>query len=709
MKRFLLFLFLLPILSAFSQTLKVYNLNQEKIRIDGVLDEPAWVKADSISNLTMVEPLENVSPSFRTVVKVLADSKNIYIGVQCYDKHPDKITSYSKIRDSRLYSEDRIKFVFDTNLDERTGYIFAVNPSGTRYDALVSDFGEGENSSWDAIWDARTRIDSKGWTAEIVIPVLSLSFSDVDSWGFNIERKIQRKMETDRWTAVNKNYHVGQVIHAGRISGIPKFNIGIGLVSKFSGIAKLEKSYGEKMEFTPSYSLDFTQRISSDISAELTVNTDFAETEVDTRRTNLTRFPLFFPEKRSFFLEGADIFDFGIGLGHDIVPFFTRRIGLFKHTKVPLIWGTKINGRANNTNFGALISRTDAVSGLVPATTMGAFRVKQNIWKESSVGVLGTFGDPQGRENSWLLGTDFIYQTSEFMGDKNFLAGVWFLFNNRNGLKGDKSAVGFKIDYPNDLWDISLRVKRIGDGFEPSLGYVQRNGIISYHLGADFMPRPKWKLIRQFFFESGWSLITDLHNRWLNYYVFTAPVHFLLESGDRFEFNISPRGENLDEDFEISENVIIKPKAYHWWRYRLEFETASKRIINGQATWWFGSFYDGKLDQLEFWLAVRPSGSVNLSFNYERNIARLPEGNFTQDLFGGKLQFSFTPNFELSSFIQYDSESKSLGTNTRLRWTFSMLGDLFLVYNHNVNKVSRDVWLYDSNQFILKIRYGFWK
>ncbi|VAX22318.1 hypothetical protein MNBD_IGNAVI01-608, partial [hydrothermal vent metagenome] len=293
-------------------------------------------------------------------------------------------------------------------------------------------------------------------------------------------------------------------------------------------------------------------------------------------------------------------------------------------------------------------------------------------------------------------------------GDKSFIAGVWGLYNNNKALVGDNTSIGFKLDYPNDLWDISLKMKRIGDAFLPSLGFVPRPGIIYYSLSADFMPRPEWKLIRQFFFESFFRLVTDLNHNWESYTAFTAPVHFLLESGDRFEFNIMPKGENLTEDFEIEDGVIIKKGPYHWQRFRLELETASKRVMNGQATWWFGTFYKGTLDQIELQFNVRPANSLNLSLNYEKNIVNLPEGNFTQDLFGGRIQFSFTSDFEFSSFIQYDNESGSIGTNTRLRWTFALLGDLFIVYNHNIDKLERNIWQYNSNQFIIKVTYGFW-
>jgi hypothetical protein len=709
MKKNILLIALLTVNVILSQEIKVKSITVDnEINIDGILNEKVWSEADSIL-LLMVEPYESAKPSFSTSVRILMSSSNLIIGVMCYDQEPAKIISYSKIRDASLGAEDRIKFVLDTYRNKRSGYIFAINPDGTRYDALVSSFGESENPDWDGIWTAKTNIDSNGWSAEILIPIKTLSFSsNLKSWGFNIERRIQRNLEIDRWTGLKRDYKVGQVVHAGNLSNIPDFNLGIGLLSKISGIAQSTKFYNQNSVSELDYSLDFTQKFTSEITGQLTVNTDFAETEVDSRETNLTRFPLFFPEKRNFFLEGTDIFDFGIGLGSDIIPFYSRKIGLYKGNKVPIIAGLKLNGRVNSTNFGALTARTDNVNGIVPASTMGVFRIKQNILNESSFGIIGTFGDPSGKNDNWLLGSDFVYQNSEFLGDKNFLFGIWGIYNNNPLLIGDKSAIGLKADYPNDLLDVALTIKRIGDAFNPSLGFVPRKGVVMYSFGADYMPRPEWLSIRQFYFESSFSLVTNLNNNWESWRIFTAPIHFLLESGDRFEFNIAPQGENLFEDFEIEDGIVISKGAYDWMRYRVELETASKRLINGQITYWFGSFYDGSLDQIEIEMNLRPFSNLNLGLSYERNIGQLTAGDFDQTLFGGRIQYSFSPAFEFTSFIQYDNESKSIGTNNRLRWNFSMLGDLFVVYNHNVKRIEERYWQYESNQLIIKFSYGFW-
>jgi hypothetical protein len=688
----------------------VINVNYYKgeLQLDGILSERFWKQADSISNLVMVEPTENILPTKKTIVKILANEENIILGIICYD-NPTKITAYSKARDVDLDEEDNIKFIFDTYQDERNGYIFAVNPFGARYDAVLAARGEDENSNWDGVWDARTSINKNSWSAEIIIPVKSLSFKkNLHNWGFNFERRIARLLEKDRWAATKRNYRVTSLSNAGVIKNLPDFDLGYGLLMKISPTIGFHKSLGSEVVFDKDISGDITKRITPDISATLTLNTDFAETEVDTRRTNLTRFPIHFPEKRTFFLEGADIYDFGIGLGRSVIPFFSRRIGLYKGTQVPINIGAKLNGKIGNTNFGGMYIHTDKVDSLVPASDMAVVRVKQNIFQQSNIGIIATSGDPSGLSNSWLLGTDFTYQISDLFGDKNFLFGIWGLYNNRSDMEGDKKSYGLKVDYPNDLFDISFSYKYIGDAFQPSLGFVPRNGIKSYDFGLDYMPRPNWNFIRQFFFESYFRLVTDLNNQWESYMVFTAPVHFLLESGDRFEFNVRPGGERLVEPFEIEDGIVINVGEYNYMRYRLEFESASKRPVSGQATWWFGTFYTGTLDQIELEASLRLSSNLILNLNYEKNIVKLKEGDFTQELFGGRLQLNFSSDLQLSSFVQYDNESKQFGTNTRMRWTITPLTDLYIVYNHNINKILRNRWQFDSNQLILKLSYGLW-
>jgi len=681
--------------------------------IDGRLNEPVWMTVDSIPNLTQVEPAEGDAPFARTVVRVLTTGDAIIIGVRADDADPSEIVSFARQRDAILDDEDHIAIILDTYLDGRSGYVFTLNPNGARYDALVSDQGKSSNANWDGVWEGAAARTTTGWAAEIRIPLKSLLFrSGLDTWGFNIERRTQRLQETDRWASPMRDYNLTLPSRAGVLVGLPPFDLGVGLSVRpsFTGGGSRD-SAGAPVRDESHPSLDVTQRVGGNTLASLTVNTDFAETEVDARQVNLTRFPLFFPEKRTFFLEGADIFDFGLGLSsdRDVLPFFSRRIGLVEGQEVPIDAGLKVNGRVGGTNFGALAVRTRAADTLPTASTMAVIRVKQNVLRESSVGFIATAGDPLDRAGSWVFGPDLTYQTSRFGGDKNLLVGVWALATGREDLaSGDRTALGVKVDYPNDLWDVALRYKRIGDAFDPSLGFVPRAGVHLTDLNVNWQPRPRRPIgplhIRQCFWENELSLVAGLTGGWQSYQYFMAPINCRLESGDRFEFNIVPRGERLAEPFDVADGVTIQPGAYRFSRFRLEAGLAPKRRFSAQATWWFGSFYDGYLDQYEITGAWKPSSLVIVEFSGEHDVGRMPEGDFTTDLVSTRVRLNVSPDLQLTSLVQYDNVSHALGTNTRLRWTFDPLGDLFVVYNHNVSRLTGD-WTFAGNELLVKAQY----
>jgi hypothetical protein len=681
----------------------------ESIRIDGLLNEPAWASADRADSFLQTDPVEGARPTAHTVVRVLANAKTIVVGITCDDPEPAKIVSFSVRRDAPLRSEDHVSVVFGPFLDGRSGYIFTVNPSGARYDGLINPGGESDNPEWDGIWEAATARTASGWSAELWIPVQTLSFKPgLHEWHFNVERRIQRRLETDRWAFAARQYQITQTSRAGLLTDLPDFSLGLGLTARpavTTGGGIPAPSAPVEGDFQPSF--DFSQRLGGNVVASGTVNTDFAETEVDTRRTNFTRFPLFFPEKRTFFLEGSDIFGFGLGLEQDVLPYFSRRIGLVGDQEVPIIAGGKINGRIGETNLGGLVVGTNEKIAVVDdKALMAVGRVKRNLWRESWVGAIATVGDPLGRSNSWLGGGDFTYATSRFRGDKNFLVGVWGLATGRDDLGHDSTAHGFKIDYPNDLWDVALSYKRIGRDFDPSLGFVPRPAVYLYNGAIDSSPRLAQGPIQQMFFEFEPSLATDLSGHWESYRVFCAPINWRFRSGDRVEFNVNPTGERLTAPFQVADGVSIAPGAYHWRQYRLEAGTAQKRRFYTQLSWWFGGFYNGTLDQYEWTGAWNPIPLLTVEFTGERDIGRLPTGHFTQTLVGNRVRVNVSPDLSIDSYVQFDTVTDTIGTNTRLRWTFRPVADLFVVYNHNVRSTF-DRWQLDSNQLLVKLQYAF--
>jgi hypothetical protein len=726
-------------------SLRVAPLTQTLV-LDGRLNEPAWeAAADSIANFTMLEPEEGGVPTCPTIVKVLADRHAIVIGVQCRDPEPGKIVSFSKARDSDLADEDHITVVLDPYLDGRSGYVFTVNPAAARFDGLVAARGEEVNSDWDAIWEARTSRDANGWCAEIRIPVSSIAFKrGATAWGLNLQRRVQRLQEVSRWSGVNLDYEVYQTSRAGLITDLPAFDLGLGLTVRPAAVERFRKPAPHAdVETTEDMSLDVFQRIGPHLLSSLTVNTDFSETEVDVKRINLTRFPISFPEKRTFFLSGADIFEFGLGLDEEtLLPFYTRRIGLFgseedELSTVPIDVGGKINGRLGSANVGALVVNTEsaAVKGSgtfgqdttfhLPYTSMGAMRIKQDILAESAVGLLATYGDPLDRNDSWSAGTDLTLQTSSFQDDKNLLFGAWGMLTDRQGLAGDKTAYGARFEYPNDMVDANVAVTRIGDGFDPSLGFVARQGVQVFNTGAEITARPGWPGVRLLVHELSFSqYVNRQKNRWETYSVTVKPVDWLFESGDRVEVRFEPEGDRLTEQFEVYPDIDIAPGSYEWTRNIFTAVAAPKRRISGEIRYENGGYYTGHLDTRAARLTFQPSALFTLEFTGERNEATVlaPENesielftkSFRQDLLGLGVELNISSDLQFSSLTQYDSESRELSSNNRIRWTFNPSGDLFLVYNHNEIRPPghelfslSDPWKFVSANAPLKIQFAF--
>ncbi len=687
------------------------------VQIDGVLNEATWADAESIDNLITIEPVEGGVPAGKTIVKVLTSKTEIVIGVHCLDPDPSGIVAFSKARDTELDDEDHVVIILDTFLDGRSGYVFAVNPSGTRFDGLVSAQGTDVNSNWDAVWEARATIDGTGWSAEIRIPVKSIGFKPgLTSWGLNIERRVERLQETSRWSGAKLDYEIFQTSQAGTLTNLPNFDLGMGLSIRPAVNVGGENNAESDRTFTRDLSLDVGQKLGANLLGSLTVNTDFAETEVDGRQTNLTRFEIQFPEKRTFFLEGADIFEFGLGLDDVMVPFFSRRVGLSEDgVEIPINVGGKVNGRVGQTNVGGLVVNTRHVDDLdAGEATMGAARVKQNIFAESSVGLIATYGDQMGLKNSWMTGADFTFQTSRFGGDKNLAASAWALWNDREDLEGDKRAFGAGVDYPNDRWKFNLATARLGDGFNPSLAFIPRTGVYVSNGAFAFEPRPTGTFVRQMFHRVSTVVYNDLEDySWESYEVDVEPFEWLLESGDRFGVGFVKEGDRPEENFGIfegeDEEVVIPAGSYEWNRYRVKGASAEKRRLTAEVQWETGKYYGGDLDSIELGVAVKQS-LFRLELAAERNVGRFEDGDFTQDLFSTRLELKFSPDLQLSSFVQYDNESNSFGSNSRMRWTFSPGGDLFLVYNHNLqrsfddNNVRR--WDYDSNALMVKMQYA---
>ena len=710
----------LPAQTADRPRLRVSPL-PEALVLDGRMREPAWATADS-ALLTEFEPELGTIPAERTVVKVLANADMLVVGIRCDDPEPSRITSFSRARDADLSTEDHVRIVLDPFLNEQSGYVFAVNPNGARYDALITEqaqrLGARENSDWDTIWEAAVSRSPQGWSVEIRIPVKSLLYRPgLAEWGFNVQRRVQRNLETERWAFPGRNWRITQMSRAGRLVDLPAFSLDRGLSVRPALVtASGVPAPGSSLSGSVAGSLDATQRIGSNTLAFLTVHTDFAETEVDQRRTSVSRFPLFFPEKRWFFLEGTDIFDFGPGIAPDVMPFWSRRIGLYNGQVVPMEAGTKESGRVGETNFGVLAARTSAVPGLVPATDMAVVRVKQNILGESSVGFIGTAGDPTGATGSWLAGADASLQSSHVLGDKNVQLGLWGLTTDGRDLTGSKAAAGVSLIYPNDTWNNFLGYRRVGDGFHPALGFVPRPGIQQLNLALNYLPRPTdpWlaRWLSRAVFECIAVLVLDLHGRWETVWGRLAPLNLWFQNGDQFAIAAHPEAERLDVPFGVASGDTIPVGSYTFLRYRIDYVRAAKRRVSWSFTYRGGGFYNGRLSQYIGTMVLKPSPLFIVELSGERDQGRVVPSTvpvpFVLETYGTRLRVNPSPNLEFNAFTQYDNSSRQLGTDMRIRWSFRPGGDFFLTYTHNIDvPLGSQPWTFDSNRLSTKVQYAF--
>jgi hypothetical protein len=650
--------------------------------IDGVLDEPAWGRAAVIDNLTQVEPVEGAPPTRPTEIRVLYDARFIYFGVRCYDSEPDRIVAKQLRRDGSLDSDDHVRLVIDSIFDRRSGFFFATNPVGARLDGLVVN-NRAIAEEWDGIWYAKASIDAEGWVAEIAIPFQTISYDPKTMrWGFNLERIVRRDREISRWSAPSPNIEIQSVANAGVIEGIENITQGIGLDVKPYAKGTYEHDPDGDDHLKGTGGLDLTYKLTPETSLTLTFNTDFAETEVDERRVNLTRFPLFFPEKRDFFLQDAGIFRFG-GIRMNPLPFFSRRIGLDENGEpVRILAGAKVTGRPGGWNLGFLSTYMDSTS-TVDRKLLSVGRVALNVLDESAVGFIATAGDPLTDDDNWVVGPDFNFRTSDLFGDRVLQGNAFFLYSDTRGgeseVTGDDMTWGFKLDYPNDRIDWSIDVTEIGDDFNAALGFVPRRGIREYIGRWRYRWRPRGTFLRTI--DSGLraELITDLSNDLETRDLTLEFLEITSNAGDSLYFETSFNREVLTDPFEIQPGNVIPVGTYEFARFGAAIETADSRPISAAAWVGAGEFFDGH--RLETYLGVeaRPSEHLFGSIEWERNDVDLPTGDFVVNVVRARADVLFSPDLSWSNFIQWDDVSESLGFNSRVRWIVEPGNDLFFV------------------------------
>ena len=641
------------------------------VRMDGELAEIDWQKATHIANFTQQELNVGEPATERTEVAVCYDQNNLYIGVWCYDSQPDKLVAQKMQRDFNSSTDDNFKVILDTYNDQRNGYLFVTNPIGARFDALVQDNGNRVNAAWDGVWNVKTRRTREGWFAEFQIPFSTLKFTTAREqvWGINFERNIRRKRETVLWQGWSRDSGIEQVTRAGKLLGIRGIENVTLIELKPYGITGFEDQLTARRETKLNAGGDLNYLLSPTMKLNLSVNTDFAQVESDRLQVNLTRFSLFYPEKREFFLEGRDYFDFG--LGHSIRPFYSRRIGLAPdRTTIPIIAGLRLLGKAGNATLGGMSIQT-AKKDTTSSTNFTVLRWKQNVLQQSNIGLIGVAKFEPGRQNV-VAGADFLYSSSRLFGDKNFAIGG-ALAQSYTSDRVNKIGLAHRlfIDYPNDLVDFSAVWDRASAEFNPEVGFLRRTNYQMINADLRIKPRPKFLpwiqrlVFKPFDFN---YYIDDRTHQMQSLWSEFRPLGFTTKSGEFFEGNIQRRAENLTEDFEIHHGVVI-PKGEYWFtNYELQFATFGGRPVYGFVFVNWGDFYDGK--RIEWF--VRSTFQVNkhlsLSTDFSQNDIDLPGGHFIVNEFGGRINLAINPDLFGSVFGQWNNDENELLLNFRVNW-----------------------------------------
>jgi hypothetical protein len=659
--------------------------------IDGNLDDPVWSTVPVISKFIQQLPDEGMPATERTEAKIAYDRQNLYFAVRCYDSEPDKIIANEMRRDVLSIStkDDNFAIFLDTFHDKRNAFFFIITPKGSMHDALSTDARQF-NWDWDTVWDARTKIDDKGWTVEMVLPFKSLRY-DVNqskTWGINLRRIVARKNEHSFLTQIPREL------------GLPG-GAKMSSAAVLEGLDELPKS--KYMEFKPFATsgfsqdfslepdapadpfvdggLDFKYGLTQSLNLDVTLNTDFAQVEADTQQVNLTRFNLFFPEKREFFLEGRDIYTFGVPVGtgtqrNTTLLFFSRRIGIEEGKEVGIIAGARMTGKAGPYRIGMLNIETEE-SRSSPRTNFTVVRLARDILERSNVGMIFTNKSPSGMDGNQAFGVD-----ANFAFHRSSTASAFLAKSRTAGVSEGDYAGRAQVALVVDLWGVEVDHLSVGRNFNPEVGFVRRRDMRSTFGSFRFSPRPNKNLVRQVFFITDMEYLTDTDNKLQTR---TNRLSFEVESSraDKLSITLAKNFENLDEPFRIQPDVVIPVGAYSFNDYTVGFEVGPSRKLTGSIAYNFGGFFSGDKKTLTLSSIAKPSAHFSYELNYERNDVDLPEGDFVTNLVGTRLNYSFSNRFFTSAFLQWNSDAELASVNFRLNYIYKLGSDLFIVYNEN--------------------------
>ncbi|HZS52710.1 MAG TPA: DUF5916 domain-containing protein [Bryobacterales bacterium] len=679
--------------------------------LDGLVNEDVWKRMEPAANFIQQQPDEGLPATEQTEVRIGFDDNNLYIGIICFDSEPENIVVTQNRRDAPLTDTDSVQILLDTFKDGQNAFVFGTSPTGIEYDAQVSKAGQSRqgvgqparaggqggfgasnqsagaaafNLNWDAVWKVRSRITERGWESEMVIPFKTLRYrpGSGDVWGLNITRNLRRRNEQSFWSPLSRNFTLNQVEMAGDLEGLEtKVHRNLKLTPYILG------GYKQDYTVTPEVSkgvhdvgLDMKYSLTPSLTLDATFNTDFAQVEVDEQQINLTRFDLFFPEKRPFFLENSGNFDFGTPMETEI--FFSRRIGLTAAgDQVPIDAGVRLTGKAGHYDLGFLNMKTREVEGITPGNDFTVLRVSREFANRSSLGVIGV--NRQSTSHSGLV--EPFNRTAGVDGNIGFgrYANLFSYVAKTQtpGLSGDDMTGSSAFEYDDEHHRIDLGYNQVGRNFNPEVGFVRRVGYRKPFFGYRYTYYPEGEHLRSIMPHFQWNRwytlgTNDEESGFEHYHLDTR-----WQNGGSLGLAFNRNFERLDAPFAVFPNVNIAPGRYRYNEAVLNFGTDQTARFFTLSNLSIGHFYSGTIKTINFSGGIRRGQNLTWTGSYLRNFISLPAGKFNTDLIGFRFNWAFTPKSYFQSFIQYNSEASQVGVNLRVALLSTSSNGFFLVYN----------------------------
>ncbi len=672
---------------------------QDAPRIDGRLSDPCWSTAPAIGELTMVEPWEGRAPTQPTVVKLLHDRHHLYIGLWCYDD-PAAVVARMRARDAQLDPDDRVEIMLDPLESRQIAYFFQVGAAGSIGDALISANGNRFDKPWDTIWRGEVQRTEQGWFAELAIPFRSLPRrAGGHSWGFNLQRLARTRNEVYRWAFPNQRVRFYRPSEVGTLEGFGEVDSGHGVdVVPYAAlnVSRDRAAANADWRFDPDAGGEVYWQLSPSMRLATTVFTDFAETEADGRQINLNRFPLFFPEKRDFFLDGSGYFQSGPSDagGMTFLPFFSRRIGLAGDgTPIPILAGVKLSGRAGPWEIGLLDVETDA-SATTDEENLAVGRVRYSLADETAVGLIATHGNPRSTGDNSVLGADFYHRWPRFVGDLDLQVQFDALASQGAGDAADGESYAVDLRSRGREWTIGAGMRWVADDFRPELGFVSRRGTRVYAAEVGWRPRlGEGSGIRNWVVAVAGQRYETKDGSPQEVRLRLDRLGLELQSSDTVYLSLVDQFERVEEDFLLfGGSTPVFAGDYETLRGGATVATSQGRPWNVEVKYETGEFFDGTSDAWRFDGSWRTSALLHLGATYATDDVDLGPGRaFTTQIAAARVELHLSSSLSLYNLVQFDNESDELAWQARLRWIYAEGCDFFAVLGTS--------WLRDDGSF----------